>query len=468
MLVRFNVKNFLSFDERKDGRAQEFAMIAGAGRSKLGHLYDDGQMKVLKLAAIYGANASGKSNLVKAMSFMRQTIIENLPYGYSQMYCRTKEGNKGKDSYFETEISMDGKYYSYGFEIRLNEGRFTSEWLYELKKTNNALIFERDIVNKRTSIGKIFSKEEKLFRKLESYLEDIDETKLFLSVMNEGKDNLYSEFFSAAILKRVYGWFERDFDINMPERPISSYSYFADEKQVEEAKALLSSFGTGISDFKLVEIPLEKAFSSLSKELREKIEKDIEQAKVMTSKDPERKMALTLRRGDNHFYLIEVSDGREKCETISLYHGNAMFGIDEESDGTARLLDLIEVFFAPESKTFVIDELDRCLHPALSYHFIKLFLQKAADKNMQLIVTTHESRLLDFDLLRKDEIWFTSKNGEGATDIYSLEQFEVRFDRKIDKAYLEGRYGAVPVFTDPTMPASKEQRYEGRQDIRAA
>lgn len=111
------------------------------------------------------------------------------------------------------------------------------------------------------------------------------------------------------------------------------------------------------------------------------------------------------------------------------------------------MLDLLEILLLGNNKTYVVDELDRCLHPSLTYKFIETFLQKAANSNIQLIVTTHESRLMDFDLLRRDEIWFVNKKETGVTDIYSLEEYNERFDKKIDKAYLEGRYGGVPVFS---------------------
>jgi AAA15 family ATPase/GTPase len=124
-----------------------------------------------------------------------------------------------------------------------------------------------------------------------------------------------------------------------------------------------------------------------------------------------------------------------------------LFSIVEESDGTIRLLDLLEILLAGDGKTYIVDELDRCLHPSLTYKFVDTFLEEAAKKNIQLIVTTHESRLMDFDLLRRDEIWFVDKKKNGETDIYSLEEYNERFDKKIDKAYLEGRYGGVPVFS---------------------
>ena len=117
---------------------------------------------------------------------------------------------------------------------------------------------------------------------------------------------------------------------------------------------------------------------------------------------------------------------------------NVLFNIFEESDGTVRILDLLEVLLSGDGKTYVIDELDRCLHPSLTYRFVDTFLQLAARKNIQLIVTTHESRLLDFDLLRRDEIWFVNKRKSGESDIYSLEEYNARFDQKIDKAYSVG------------------------------
>ena len=137
------------------------------------------------------------------------------------------------------------------------------------------------------------------------------------------------------------------------------------------------------------------------------------------------------------------------CKTIKFSHGDkkALFDISEESDGTIRILDLLEVLLSGEGKTYVIDELDRCLHPSLTYKFVSTFLQLASKRNIQLIVTTHESRLMDFDLLRRDEIWFVNKRKNGQSNIYSLEEYNARFDKKIDKAYLEGRYGGVPLFS---------------------
>ena len=102
MLIRFNVKNFLSFDKQHDGKSEEFTMIAGKVRSKEERLYKNENVKLLKFAALYGANASGKSNFVKALNFMQETVVTGkMPIGYSNFYCKTVEYNKNKESYFE-------------------------------------------------------------------------------------------------------------------------------------------------------------------------------------------------------------------------------------------------------------------------------------------------------------------------------------------------------------------------------
>ena len=163
-------------------------------------------------------------------------------------------------------------------------------------------------------------------------------------------------------------------------------------------------------------------------------------------------------RSAKDFFIINVDKEENiECKTINFLHGkeNVLFNIAEESDGTVRILDLLEVLLSGEGKTYVIDELDRCLHPSLTYKFAETFFQLSAKKNIQLIVTAHESRLLDFDLLRRDEIWFVNKRKSGESDIYSLEEYNTRFDQKIDRAYLEGRYGGVPVF-NTVFPIEKE------------
>lgn len=123
--------------------------------------------------------------------------------------------------------------------------------------------------------------------------------------------------------------------------------------------------------------------------------------------------------------------------------------MNEESDGTARLLDLIEILFAvSDNNIYVVDEIDRCLHPAMTAKIIDLFLDMAEKRNTQLIITTHESRLLKEDILRNDEISFMLKTPSGSTIIKSLEKYQLRSDKKIYEALFDGTIEAIPCFND--------------------
>ncbi len=278
MLIRFNVKNFLSFSEREDGRTEEFSMIAGKVRNKKEHLYDNGKIKLLKFAAVYGANAAGKSNLVKALEFMRRTVLVGLPEGYSDRYCKADDKNKDKESYFEVEIMLGEKYYAYGFEVILNQGKFVSEWLVELSVDNKEkIIFTRDITKGTYKFGDEV-KENGLIDKLNVYAEDVqeDSSVLLLFIMNKNKKTLYQQYEKASVFQDVYMWLRKGLDINYPDRPISDYSYMAKTENVEEVCRIISAFGTGITGFRMVEVPIEKVLAHLPKSIREKLVENIE------------------------------------------------------------------------------------------------------------------------------------------------------------------------------------------------
>lgn len=459
MLIRFNVKNFLSFSANAEGRSEEFSMIAGKVRSKKEHVYDNGKIKLLKLAAVYGANASGKSNLVKALDFMKQTVIKGLPDGYSNKYCKSNESNRDIPSYFEIELKLGEKYYAYGFEVLLNQGEFQSEWLVELTSDNKEkTIFTRDIKQGVYELGNDLSTKE-LGQKMNNYAEDIqdDGSTLFLTVMNHNKKNLYLNYKGASILQDVYLWLKKGLDINYPDRPISNYSYMASMENVDEICDMIAAFGTGITDYKLVEVPVENVLVHIPNEAQTQMLKRMERYYSAVQNMIDHKISEDnnvpentgiIMRSNRDFFILQIKGQKLVCQTIQFEHNknNILFELSEESDGTVRILDLLEILLSDEGKTYVVDELDRCLHPSLTYKFIETYLKLAAKKNLQLIVTTHESRLLDFDLLRRDEIWFIDKRNTGESDIYSLEEYNTRFDQKIDKAYLEGRYGGVPVF----------------------
>jgi len=462
VLIRFNVKNFLSFDKRDDNKSEEFSMIAGKVRNKPEHIYDNKEIKLLKFAAVYGANASGKSNLVRTIDFARKTILTGLPDGHTRMYCKNKSENKSKESYFEFELKIDNKYYSYGFEVVLSESRFVSEWLVELSKDsdNERVIFERDIVNNRIDFDESIRLLED-YKKIDVYADDIcaDDSILFLNEINRNKRILSKK---ADMFRKVFLWFEECLEVHLPMQPISDYSYMAQKNDINinQICEMISAFGTGITSYKMGQSNIEEVFKRIPPDMKNVVKQDIEKIQAKIEKEKSTKKAseetdnnirfVLGMRSERDFFLIKIMEnGQILCETLKFIHGNKdiLFDLYEESDGTIRILDLLEILLRnKKGKVYVIDELDRCLHPSLTYKYVELFLEVAKKMDIQLVVTTHESRLMDFDLLRRDEIWFVNKDNSGKTDIYSLEEYNERFDKKIDKAYLEGRYGGVPVF----------------------
>lgn len=451
MLKRFNVKNVYSFAARKDGNSEEFSMIAGKMRSKKEHIYDDGKLKLLKFAAIYGANASGKSNIVKAMDLMRRIVLMGFPEGHTESYCKVDPENKNKPSYFEIEVMLGEKYYAYGFEVILSQSRFISEWLVELHADNTEReLFVRNIENGTYTFGGDLNKKG-LRERMEVYADDISDngSVLFLSIMNQNKKNVYTKYKSAMALNEVYLWIRDSFSIIYPDQPLSMYEYLSKTEETEKICKLISAFGTGITGFQFVDIDLEMILQRLTASSQKIVLQRLEeQQAILRQSKSVKSINLAMRSRDN-FFIFSINRDYIKCSTIEFAHAKngALFSLTEESDGTVRILDLLEILIAGEGKTYVIDELDRCLHPMLSYKFVETFFKLAEKKNIQLIVTTHESRLMDFELLRRDEIWFVDKNESGESDIYSLEEYNARFDQKIDKAYMEGRYGGVPIFT---------------------
>ncbi|MCH4193255.1 MAG: ATP/GTP-binding protein [Butyrivibrio sp.] len=450
MLIRFNVKNFRSFGTREDGKSEEFSMIAGKVRRDTEHIHEDKNIRLLKFAAVFGANASGKSNLVKAMEFMQSTVIMGIQNKYMDSYCKTEERNREKTSYFEMEMLLDGKCYAYGFEILLSQSRFVSEWLFETSQNSDDLVFSRDIEKGEWQVGNQYQRGD-LGNRIKVYISDIakDSTALFLTVMNRNKQTLYDEFSEAAVFLKVYHWIERNLSVSFPNQQLTDNKIYMNNENIKDVCELLQEFGTGITNYEHVEIDYEKILSSLDIVTRTQLGNMIESTKRDISQHAAAKSNIIIRNR-NGLFTIDIDKTGEKYRALEFKHGesSAQYSLGEESDGTVRILDLMEVLLSKESRTFVIDELDRCLHPNLTYKFVEKFLKYAERKKIQLVVTTHEARLLDFDLLRRDEIWFVNKNNNGKSDIYSLEEFNERFDKKIDKAYLDGRYGGVPIFNE--------------------
>ncbi len=441
MLIRFTVENFLSFNG-----PIEFSMYPGRATSHKNHKYIDIKQKkynrinVLKHSLIYGANASGKSNLVKALDYAKKFIVKGIgkdkPINFSEFKLDIKA--KEKPAMFQFEIKVKGKNYSYGFKI--NKEIVIEEWLYEFTKTSEKLIFKR-ITNEdgEKSIqkpSKIMKNEDDMF--FEFIFRGTNPNKLFLTEYNEKTIDIIKP------LNDVYDWFSSKLNVIFPEDRFLGLLFFLQDIEFEkDFEVLLNYFDTGIDEIKLEDIgqPIEDL--PFPKELIEKIIADLKPnvSAMLESKRTNELYTFSMDKDKN----IEVRKLRTR-HTIKDSDEICSFEINEESDGTKRMMDLIPalLMLLNEDAVFVIDELDRSLHPSISSQFIKIFSEFTKGRPSQLICTTHDSNLLNLNNLRRDEIWFMEKNKYGESNLYSLEEFKIRRDFDIRNGYLLGRFGGIP------------------------
>jgi len=456
MLIRFSIENFKSFNDR-----QELVMIpAKKLKTNKEHVISLDKISVLRNATIYGANASGKTNIIEAIRFAKHVITKKIPMEASKMYCRVLSENQEKETKVEFEIFKNNRFYAYGFSILMHEQIIKSEWLYELLpgKESQKMLFERETDINRLELGDSIKLDEVDNMRFKTYKLDFEDNKtgLFIHEMNRNKKmNKESKL---TFFRDVFEWFEEDLITILPDQPITDFEYFYGDGGSEKINEIIELFDTGISKVKIEEISV----ADLKNKIPSKLAEDIMQSfknKLEESVDGMKTM-MSLRT-NAAFYNIKGAKGEEPViTTIMLEHGNAFsdFEFSEESDGTRRLFDLLDILISNEkNKVYVIDELERSLHPKLTYKFLELFFDILKENNTQLIFTTHESTIMDQELLRRDEIWFVERNKDNISHLYSLDRFKERYDKKLSKAYLEGRYGAVPVLKKFSYKVGEEQ-----------
>ena len=445
MLVQFSVENFLSFDEE-----QVFSMLAASGDQHPAHLVSDLPHKgesLLRVAALYGANGAGKSNLVQAMQFARTLVVQGTRGSQAISVRPFKLGqDTARPSKFEFIFIAQGVLYHYGF--RLDTTRILEEWLFATPGSREQSYFQRsgfaggaeDFEFGTALAGR--TKKKKQF--LEFVAQGTRPNQLFLTEALER---------NVAELTPVVEWFQKSLLILSPEMSAThlEMSMHQDERMTAFTEALLRMTGTGVESLRTQESPfdLDALPPAMLGAVRNQLETQLaaSEAVVLSLYGPQEE-SVTLKRG---------SRGEVVQVRLAMHHRGKQgqrveFSMEEESDGTQRLANLAPALFMlkqnPE-QVLVVDELDRRLHPFLSRFFVLAALAGDEDqRNSTLIFTTHDSNLLDLDLLRRDEIWFVEKDNGGASHLYSLAEFKTRPDLKIEKGYLNGRFGAVPPLKD--------------------
>ncbi len=429
MLMGFKVKNFRSFDE-----LQHFSMLAGKVRNNENHIIETNNKKILKFSGLFGANGSGKSNLIIAISIIKGIFNGGIRTLINNQFYRGKNGDPNKDSYFEYEIEIDKKLYSYGFELNFSRNELVSEWLIDMTKPTEKIIFERDL--KKKTIGSDIKEKNEYFNTCLKEMKN-NNSDLFLLemsrrlIMSKNNDIFFKDIIN------VFNFLANEMIIIRPaSHKLLPLDYV--EKKDKIIK-YLNKMDININNIKADDYDINSIRSRMS---------DVDFANFINDFEMISKKAkinsCTLRI-ENDLYLVKKDENNKfEVKSLKFMHNNSeySFGAYEESDGTIRVLELLDILLT-DNKVYLIDELDSSLHPLLVEGLLKLFLE--SNNTNQLIITTHELKTLDFDLVRRDEIWFAEKSEEGSTRIFSLEEFKdvARFDRKIDKAYLEGRFGAI-------------------------
>jgi AAA15 family ATPase/GTPase len=441
MLIRFTTKNYLSFKDEVT-----FSMIPSKGTLMKEHKTHPVQgISVLKAAVAFGANASGKSNLIKAIAFGRNMLIRgNDNVGFIDYQPFRLDANSAQsNTKMEYEIQADGKCYAYGFVF--NHNRIEEEWLYRIDKKKDYLIFERNTATQTFNIDALLQDNPALEQQqfLTFLAKATPSHQLFLhEVLTR---NIQSNVSNISDLNAVLNWFVSTLKIVFPNntyKPGVTLQAASDNELKHYYSELLRYFDTGISSITLLKADVDKL--DIPSDLLRIIKEDL-----LNPNTPNTYGTLTVGR---EIYLLSAVGKQLKAQKLKTVHEMAgaekpaFFDMNDESDGTLRIIDFIPLIIdlLKGGKVFLVDEIERSLHPNLVYNIFELFFSQCADVDSQLIVSTHESSLLTQKLLRKDEIWFVSKDRMGISHLNSLEEYRVRFDKEIRKSYMLGRFKGVP------------------------
>lgn len=432
MIIRFTVSNFLSFKEET-----EFNMLTGDIKRHPHHVYKHPNVDVLRAAAIYGANGAGKSNLIKAIS-----ILNDIVNGYDVLdhYQKFKLSSEtiDKPTRLEVEFEINNNFYAYGLEFYTD--RIAEEWFYKLGFENDdELIFERktdtNYKHKLTLSEKyLLTDKDKYF--VQFYEEELIKAKQTFVAISQAERIIDISY--------LLDWFKENLHIiNIDHKELSLTGNLAKSEEFNSwFNSIVKSINVGIEAIKVRNLPNQTDEHSI------RFKKEIESK---LRENPESFRNIQLEESEENAYLTAVLENDEVVfKTFTCEHrdnqGNLIpFLPNEESDGTKKLFELIPVMgeISEVDHTYIIDEIDRSIHPSL----LKIFMTKLMemqDLKGQIIFTTHESNLLDLDIFRQDEIWFAEKNKEGATQLYPLSDFKTRADLDIRRGYLNGRFGAIP------------------------
>ena len=463
MLVNFSVANFLSFNQKTT-----FSMESGRVTKKLDHLLIDQNTgkSLLKFSAMYGKNGAGKTNFIRAVSVLRNFILTGkLPQRAPILWCRLQDENETKPTDFEIEFIADKKLYCYKISVVLSTGKITNEELVSIvgnrrtklfykESSESAFIFHHSIKGKNSDIEVL----SRTFGMNDSP---------FLFSINHNTGGFFNTNPQAEPLQKAFFWFKNTLEVIFPDQPLQETSLLRYKVCKDEFSRLLKEFDTGIEEIKLEPVSKEKVFENLDLRTQQKLNLEmilfspfmqnknlpVQAEQQKDSSLPKEVVYSTVIRSRRNIFIIT-------SEKDNMFHFYAMkfvhniggkkieFNMESESDGTHRLFQLLEILISKKDKVYIMDEISRSLHPKLTIQFVKKYFSNATNRNIQLVTTTHESRIMSHDIVRRDEIWIADTNEDDSTKLFSLEDKQVRIDKILDQNYMDNVWGGVPVFED--------------------
>lgn len=419
MLVQFSTKNFLSFKEKVN-----FSFIASNIKEHKDSnvIFINKKLELLKSAGIYGANASGKSNLIKAMSFARWFLLNsakntqaNEKINVTNFKLSSETDNQ--PSFFEFIFIWNDIEYRYGFE--LDQTKIFSEWLFRIDLKSDRMTEANLFLRTGQEITKIGShfKEGKIVK-------NFRENALFLSHVAQAGGEL-----SAEILK----WF---LNFNILSGLSDYHEQFTIKKMQEEL------YKKNIMNF------LHNADPDIEDLIVNTKTKDdfLNDAHIPAEV---KKLVLESSNKSESFEMFNIVSSHKKFDKDGNILGTESFDFaGAESEGTKKVFGISGPILDTllNGKILVIDEMEARLHPLITRHIINLFNSSENNKNAQLIFVTHDTNLLDKRFLRRDQIWFVEKDKFKSSDLYSLIDYKEkpRNDASFEKDYIMGKYGAIP------------------------
>ncbi len=410
-----------------------FSLIASRERQHRKRIpkIDKFNLGVLPVAAIYGGNASGKTNLFKALHFAKGLIVKG-SQPYSLIAVDTfRLGNSQtmeQPAHFDFELLIDETVYVFSFSV--NRKAVLEEKLVHISGNSEKILYHR-VSGKPNFHSSLIKDQSLLFA-----FKGTRDNQLFLT-------NAVSQ--KIDIFKPVYNWFKDTLELIAPDSRFDPFEQFLDEAHPLYAtmNKMLSQLDTGISHLGMEEILFENL--PLSEPIKMKLREEL--AEGMTVR--------LLAEPVNERFIVTRKNGELTSKKIITYHVNSdgtetKFDMRQESDGSQRIIDLLPAFLelsaAQSKKVYVIDEVDRSLHILLIRRLLEEYLSKCShNSRSQLLFTTHNVLLMDQELLRRDEMWIAERNAQGISNLLSFSEYkDVRYDKDIRKSYLQGRLGGVP------------------------